>query len=363
MRKKKQREEEEKEMKDKGPSTPVIEQSAMPSNHNNNDSAMQDSGKDTDGEKENRGQGTGTKINGLNSPLKTGGLSTLGIVADVLGMDVDDDEDENEVADSSFSSNDRPWSPPPPRSLSLPVVEHHTPSPAPPSIIKPQEAPVSPMKVDPPAPVVTPAPASSSSYSHPPNGHTSRGMDEDDEVDYLGSVTSSPPQPHRAPSPRTPTRASFDGPSKQASPSRLSTHEEGEIAPSTTVPSTRASTPSGHTSLPPNLSFGSRPPPSAPRSFKLAGLSPSHHPPLPFVPSRGGGGLPPRPHHIPPGSRPLPSGPRALRAAAAAPVVRGFGFGGVPRGPSADRGERDRDRDRDRERDGRGRGGSGGWGR
>lgn len=257
MRKKKQREEEEKEMKDKGPSTPVVEQSAMP--HNNNDSA-QDSGKDTDGEKENRGQqGTEMKVNGLNYPLESGsgGMSTLGIVADVLGMDVDDDEDEYDVADSSFSSNDRPCSPPPPRSLSLPVVENHTPSPVPAPVVKPQEAPISPMKVDPPAPAATPAPASSSSYSYGPNGHSSRGMDEDDEVDYLGSVTSSAPQPHRAPTPRTPTRGSFDGPSsirdKQTSPSRLSTREEGEIV-TTTVPSTRASTPSGH-GPPPSPSF------------------------------------------------------------------------------------------------------------
>lgn len=258
MRKKKQREEEEKEMKDKGLSTPVVEQSAMP--HNNN-------------------------VNGLNYPLESGsgGTSTLGIVADVLGMDVDDDEDEYDVADSSFSSNDRPCSPPPPRSLSLPVVENHTPSLVPAPVVKPQEAPISPMKVDPPAPAATPAPASSSSYSYGPNGHSSRGMDEDDEVDYLGSVTSSAPQPHRAPTPRTPTHGSFDGPSsirdKLTSPSRLSTREEGEIV-TTTVPSTRASTPSGH-GPPPSLSFGTRPSPSAPRSFKLAALSPSHHPALP----------------------------------------------------------------------------------
>lgn len=118
-------------------------------------------------------------------------------------------------------------------------------------------------------------------------------------------------------------------------------------------------------------SFPSRPPPSAPRSFKLGGLSPSHLPSLPFAArsSAPSLSLPQRPL-LPPGSRPLPSGPRALRAAAAASSASspsipgrtfgsvgvsgggGFGFGGVPRGPSADR-DRERERERERERDGK----------
>lgn len=205
------------------------------------------------------------------------------------------------------------------------------------------------------------------------NGLSSRRLDDDDdEVDYLGSITSSPaPNPRALSPPRTPPEAAPDIPiawherEKPISPSRQSTQEEGEIVAGSTAPNTRASTPS--TSAPSGLSFPSRPPPSAPRSFKLGGLSPSHPPSLPFA-SRSAGGplsLPQRPP-LPPGLRPLPSGPRALRAAAAASSVSspslpvrtfgsvgvsgggGFGFGGVPRGPSADR-----DRERERERDGK----------
>lgn len=115
MREKKHREEEE----ERGLTPVVVVESPAAVEERKPD----DGRKDTDREKENRVQGSEVRYNGNGNGIGGGGaiktnklVSLLELMKDALAMDVDNNDNENENQDS-FSSTDRPWSPPPPRSL------------------------------------------------------------------------------------------------------------------------------------------------------------------------------------------------------------------------------------------------------